>query len=251
MGKHGQIRMKQSAQDVVTDADKDCEALIRQSLSEQFPEFSFLGEEGVNPGPEASIHAIHEVNDAEYVWIVDPIDGTANFIQGFPMFSISIALAHRGEVVSGVVYAPCHNELFIAETGKGAFLNGVPLDVSHERRLADGIIATGYPTDLRYALPMNMKGLNALSTKARSTRIIGSAALNLAYLAAGRLSGFWEIGLNAWDVAAGVLLVCEAGGKVTDTRGGKYSLSVRNLLASNGMIHEEFVRELLAAEAAD
>jgi myo-inositol-1(or 4)-monophosphatase len=192
---------------------------------------------------------LEDVKDAEYLWIVDPLDGTTNFVHGFPFFSVSIALAHQGEVIVGVVYNPMSNELFVAEKGKGAYVKGKPMNVSGEDKLIDSLIATGLPADRNGALPVNLQGLNALCPKVRNIRIAGSAALHLAYVAAGRLSGFWEIGLNSWDIAAGALLVTESGGTVTDTEGNPYSLSVRNLLASNGRIHNEFQSELANASA--
>ncbi len=146
------------------------------------------------------------MSDEEYLWIVDPIDGTTNFVHGFPFYSVSIALAHKGEVIVGVVYDPSRDELFVAEKGKGAYMHGKKTEVSLKmRRYSRSLIATGFPADRDGALPINLKGVQALSPKVRNIRVAGSAALHLAYVAAGRLSGFWEIGLNAWDIAAGAL----------------------------------------------
>ena len=249
LGNHAKLEQKLSSQDLVTEVDKGTERLIRKLVHTHFPHHSFLGEEGVEPGPEASSQALADVAQEEYLWIVDPIDGTTNFVHGFPYFSVSIALAHKGEVILGVIYDPMKDELFIAEKGKGAYVHGKLMKVSGESKLQDSLIATGFPADPQYALPLNMKGLNHLVPKVRNVRVAGSAALHLAYVAAGRLSGFWEIGLNSWDLAAGVLMVKESGGIVTDTEGQPYKLGVRNVIASNGAIHDEFVQELASAEA--
>jgi myo-inositol-1(or 4)-monophosphatase len=249
LGDFNSLHTKYSAQDLVTEIDKGAEKMIRNLIQTHFPDHSILGEEGVEPGPAASAKALEEIKDAEYLWIVDPLDGTTNFVHGFPFFSVSIALAYKGEVIVGVVYNPMANELFVAEKGKGAYVKGKPMSVSGEEKLIESLLATGLPADRTGALPVNLQGLNALCPKVRNIRIAGSAALHLAYVAAGRLSGFWEIGLNAWDIAAGALLVKEAGGMVTDTEGNPYSLSVRNVLASNGHIHSEFQAELADASA--
>ncbi len=250
IGNFTSLNLKQSAHDLVTEVDKGSEQMIRNLIHTHFPDHAILGEEGVEPGPEASGRALEEASGEEYLWIVDPIDGTTNFVHGFPFFTVSIALAHKGEPIVGVVYDPSHDELFVAEKGKGAYVRGKKISVSAERSLSESLIATGFPTDHQRAFPVNMLGLQALAPKARNIRVAGSAALHLAYVAAGRLSGFWEIGLNAWDMAAGVLLIQEAGGKVTDTLGNPYTLKVRNVAATNGLIHDELIRELAAAGAS-
>lgn len=243
-GGYTRLDVKQSQHDLVTEVDKGCERLIRNLISTHFPDHAFLGEEGVEPGPEASANAVKAVADAEYVWIVDPIDGTTNYVHGFPFFSISIALAYRGQVIVGVIYDPSRDELFLAERGKGAYVHGRKMQVSAEASLKDSLVATGFPSDPMQALPRNMEQLRGMAPRVRNIRSSGSAALHLAYVAAGRLSGFWEIGLNAWDIAAGALLVEESGGRVTDAAGEPYHLGVRDVLASNGRIHGEFVQAL-------
>lgn len=248
LGNYNQLQSKYSSQDLVTEVDKGSERLIRNLIATHFPHHSFLGEEGVEPGPEASAKALEEARDAEYLWIVDPIDGTTNFVHGFPFFCISIALAHRGELIVGVVYDPMRNELFVAEKGKGAYVHGRKMGVASEERLRESLIATGLPPDQQAALPLNLRGINELAPKVRNLRIAGSAALHMAYVAAGRLSGFWEIGLNSWDMAAGALLIQESGGTVTDTNGEPYNLAVRNVAASNGRIHDELLEALKEAE---
>jgi myo-inositol-1(or 4)-monophosphatase len=147
------------------------------------------------------------------------------------------------------VYDPCGDELFVAEKGKGAYLKGKRMQVSGEAKLSDSLIATGFPADSDFALPLNLKGVQAVAPKARNIRVAGSAALHMAYVAAGRLSGFWEIGLNSWDIAAGSLLVSEAGGRVTDTSGQPYTLAVRHVLATNGTVHDELRTTLSEAGA--
>ncbi|MFD0961323.1 inositol monophosphatase family protein [Paenibacillus chungangensis] len=250
LGNYNQLQSKYSSQDLVTEVDKGSERLIRNLIATHFPHHSFLGEEGVEPGPDASVKALEEARNAEYLWIVDPIDGTTNFVHGFPFFCISIALAHHGEVIVGVVYDPMRNELFVAEKGKGAYVHGRKMGVASEERLRESLVATGLPPDQQAALPLNLRGINQLAPKVRNLRIAGSAALHMAYVAAGRLSGFWEIGLNSWDMAAGSLLIQESGGTVTDMNGEPYSLAVRNVTASNGRIHDELLTALKEAETS-
>lgn len=251
MGKHASLDIKQSPHDLVTEVDKGSERLIRNLIATHFPHHSFLGEEGVEPGPEASAQALADASGAEYLWIVDPIDGTTNFVHEFPFFCVSIALAYRGEVIVGVVYDPVKDELFVAEKGKGAYVHGKRMSVSRDETLKNSLVATGFPPDHRYALPLNLKGIAAIAPQTRNLRVAGSAALHMAYVAAGRLSGFWEIGLNSWDMAAGSLLIQESGGVVTDTRGEPYTLGVRNVAASNASIHQELLDALANAEAAN
>ena len=247
LGNYVSLNLKYSPHDLVTEIDKGSETMIRNLIMTHFPDHAFLGEEGVEPGPGASEAALKDVQDAEYLWIVDPIDGTTNFVHGFPYFSVSIALAHKGEVILGVVYDPSRDELFIAEKGKGAYVHGRRTRVSQETALRDSLVASGFPADRDGALPLNMKQLQAVVPKVRNVRMVGSAALHMAYVAAGRLSGFWEVGLNAWDMAAGYLLIQEWGGKVTDMDGKPYHLGVRNVVATNGSIHDELVQTLREA----
>ncbi|MEO3946481.1 inositol monophosphatase family protein [Gorillibacterium sp. CAU 1737] len=251
LGAYTSLNQKASPGDLVTEIDKGSEKLIKNLIMTHFPEHSFLGEEGVEPGPLASAEALESVKGADYLWIVDPIDGTTNFVHGFPFFSVSIALAFKGEVIVGVVYDPSRDELFVAEKGKGAYLRGKPMHTSTEATLSESLLATGFPIDPVKALPLNMKGLQAVLPKVRNIRNGGSAALHLAYVAAGRMSGFWEINLNAWDLAAGSLLVQEAGGQITDTVGTPYHLGVRNVAATNGRIHDELLQVLKEAGAAE
>ena len=248
-GTHGQLSTKTSEQDLVTEIDKGAEQMIRRLILTHFPDHAILGEESVEPGEAASIQALSETQNEEYLWIIDPIDGTTNFVHGFPFYSVSIALSHRGQVILGVIYDPSRDEMFVAEKGKGAYVHGVRMAVSPEKALSDGLIAVGFPADPVVKLPINLRGIEALAPSVRSLRAGGSAALHLANVAAGRLSGYWEVGLNAWDIAAGALLVSESGGQVTDTVGTDYHLGVRNIVATNGNLHTELLEVLKKAEA--
>lgn len=249
LGTVKELNTKYSSQDLVTEVDKGAEQMIRKLILTHFPDHAILGEEGVEPGPQASSHALKESLEEEYLWIVDPVDGTTNYVHGYPFYAVSIALAHKGEVIVGVIYDPSRDELFVAEKGKGAYVHGKPTAVSSENTLATSLLATGFPTDHNFAFPINMVGLQHLAPNVRNIRSGGSAALHMAYVATGRISGFWEIGLNSWDLAAGVLLVKESGGIVTDTLGRPYDLSVRHIVASNGHIHDELVGSLKEAGA--
>lgn len=249
LGNYASLDIKYSSHDLVTEVDKGSERLIKNLVMTHFPHHSFLGEEGVEPGPEASTRALENIRNAEYLWIVDPIDGTTNFVHGFPYFCVSIALAHNGEVIVGVIYDPMKDELFVAEKGKGAYVRGQRMQVSKEDTLRGSLVATGLPADHHYALPLNLKGIQAVAPQVRNLRIAGSAALHMAYVASGRLSGFWEIGLNSWDLAAGSLLVQESGGVVSNTQGLPYDLGVRNVVATNGHIQDELIKALAEANA--
>ncbi|BCJ86723.1 inositol monophosphatase family protein [Effusibacillus dendaii] len=249
IGKATVVGEKTSNVDLVTEVDKQSEAVIRTELLAAFPEHKILGEEGVAPGSQASAEALSKSLSAEYLWIVDPIDGTTNFVHGFPVCTVSIALVHKEEVIAGVIYDPFRDEMFSAKRNGGATLNGEPIAVSDEETLDVSLLATGFPGDKQWARAVNLRGINALSPVCRNIRAAGSAALHLAYVASGRLSGFWEIDLNAWDLAAGSLLVQEAGGMVTDTEGEPYTLHVRHIAASNGKIHSPLIHILQQADA--
>jgi myo-inositol-1(or 4)-monophosphatase len=238
LGSYEQLQLKTSAQDLVTEVDKGAEQLIRRLITTYFPDHAILGEEGVAPGAEASKEAIERMKDEEYLWIIDPIDGTTNFVHGFPFFCVSIALAHRGELIAGVIYDPLRDELFVGEKGKGAYVKGRQLRVSREQQLSHSLLASGFPPG---ESEENRQRLVEIVPKVRNLRTTGSAALHLAYVAAGRISGFWEHNLNVWDLAAGILLVQEAGGRVTDMQGNPYTLAVRDVAATNGHIHQELL----------
>jgi myo-inositol-1(or 4)-monophosphatase len=213
--------------DLVTQADKRSEEAIVAGLTKYFPEHSIAAEEGT--GHESS---------TEFRWHVDPLDGTTNFAHGYPCFAVSIALAQRGELLAGVVYNPFYEELFAALRGGGATLNGKRIFVSTVDTLATSLLCTGFPVHKRLANP-NMHYYWDFTSRSHGVRRDGSAALDLASVAAGRFDGFWEFGLKPWDTAAGVLLIEEAGGKVSDFAGQPYQLGGPVVLATNGVIHEE------------
>src|SRR6266851_3084537 len=217
--------------DLVTVADRKSEALILQRIQARWPKHDVLGEEG------ASIET-----GSDYRWYVDPLDGTTNFAHGFPVFCVSMALQHKGETVAGVCYDPTRDELFAAERGKGAHLNDQPIRVSKTANLAESLFGTGFPSHKRHKNP-NIYFYHQITLRSHGVRRAGSAALDLCYVACGRLDGFWEFNLNPWDTAAGVLLVEEAGGRVSDFHGGPFQLNSRETVASNGSIHDELLHE--------
>ena len=224
--------------DVVTVADRTVEKLIRTRLAEVFPDHGVYGEEGTREGMER-----------EFRWYVDPLDGTTNFAHGFPQFCVSMGLEQRGaglkadedgSLLAAVIYDPLRDELFAAEQGRGATLNGKPLRVSKTAQLAEALVATGFPSRKRHQSP-NIHFYHEFTLRSHGVRRAGSAALDLAYVAAGRLDAFWEFNLNPWDTAAGILLVREAGGRVSDFAGNDVQVNSREVLASNGLIHNELV----------
>ncbi len=215
--------------DLVTEADRRSEDLIVGRLREAFPHHAIIAEES---GGE---------RDAEYLWLIDPLDGTTNYAHGFPWFSVSIALLKEGEPILGVIYHPVLDELFWAERGEGAWLNGEKIKVSPTAQLSQSLLATGFPYDIRESKINNLDHFSHFSLRTLAIRRAGSAALDLAYLAGGRFDGFWELKLHPWDMAAGFLLVIEAGGKVTDFKGDKFDPFGREILASNGRIHSQML----------
>jgi len=213
--------------DLVTQADKRSERAIVERLTRYFPDHGIAAEEGTG----------HE-GTSEFRWHVDPLDGTTNFAHGYPCFCVSIALTQRDAILAGVVFNPISSELFTAARGEGANLNGKPIHVSKIETLATSLLCTGCPAHKRMASP-NIHYYWDFTLRSHGVRRDGSAALDLASVAAGRFEAFWEFGLNRWDVAAGMLLVEEAGGKVTDFSGQRYRLGGPMILATNGLIHEE------------
>lgn len=236
-GAYQNLDMKSSSKDLVTEIDKGSETLIKNLLHTHFPQHEIWGEEGIGDDNPLSLD---DIRDEEYAWIVDPIDGTTNFVHGFPFYSVSIALAYRGEIIVGVIYDPSQDEMFVAEKGKGAYLRGKPMVVSNERSLEESLIGSGF-SNTPGSMELNLQAMTELLPKVRNIRTTGSAALHLAYVAAGRISGFCELGLNPWDVAAGALLVQESGGKVTDVKGTPYGIDVCDIVATNGHIHRELL----------
>lgn len=212
--------------DLVTIADRQSELHITGRLREAFPTHAIVAEEGNN-----------KQSDSRYRWYVDPVDGTTNFTHGYPIYNVTIALEKDNELIAGVIYDPTRDEMFTAEKSGGAFLNGERLRVSRAQRLEDSLFATGFPSRKRH-LNINIHFYYQLAMISHGVRRGGSAAIDLAYVACGRLEGFWEFGLNAWDMAAGKLLLEEAGGTVTDMHGAPHHLiTSRNLLATNSHIH--------------
>jgi len=240
---------KANSRDLLTVVDPLCEKTIRDKVSEIFPEHSFLGEEDVPPGKEASAAALDRLlNESnEWLWIVDPIDGTTNFVHGMPLCMPSVAVAYKGEVVVGVIYDPHREEMFTAMKGQGAFMNGEAIEVGQQEVIGDAVVAMGSPPAAE-SLEMSLKGVKVLMPKVRTIRMLGSAALMLAWVANGRLTCYWEYDLSSWDIAAGALLVTEAGGKFTDLAGNpsfpSSNLRARKMIATNGKVHDEILEEL-------
>jgi myo-inositol-1(or 4)-monophosphatase len=216
--------------DLVTQADRRSEALIVSQLQKYFPEHAVAAEEGT--GKDTA---------SEYRWHVDPLDGTTNFAHHYPCFCVSMALARQKELLLGVIYNPIYNELFTAARGEGALFNGKKIGCSKVDVVRDSLLCTGFPNHNREANP-NFHFYWDFTLRSHGVRRDGSAALDLAYVAMGRFDSFWEFGLNPWDTAAGVVLVEEAGGKITDMQGLPYTLGGPSILASNGLIHDEMVR---------
>ena len=217
--------------DLVTEADRASEQLIVERLRSRWPEYGIVAEEGTR-----------SEMDAEFRWYVDPLDGTTNFAHGYPVFCISMALVRRDEQIeAGLLYDPTRDEMFLAERGGGATLNGEAIHVSVTARLAESLLGTGFPSHKRHKNP-NIHFYQQLTLRSHGVRRAGSAALDLANVACGRYDGFWEFNLNPWDTAAGVLLVQEAGGRVTRFDGTPFRLDSREVLASNGLIHDELMR---------
>ncbi len=227
------------AVNLVTEADRESEALVVARLAALLPEASILAEEGTaidRPSP--------------FRWIVDPLDGTTNYAHGYPVFCVSIALQAEGETVLGVVHDPTRGETFTARRGEGAFRNGERLRVTGEARLDQAFLVTGFPYDVRQSSRDNLVQFGRFMKLTQALRRDGSAALNLAYVAAGRFDGYWEEKLHPWDVAAGTLMVEEAGGRVSGYFGRRFDLRRLHLVATNGAVHDQVVAVLREIEAS-
>ncbi len=229
--RHIQFKSKDKL-NLVTEVDRQCEKAILSLLQKRFPTHGLWGEES---GRDKS--------RSDLTWVVDPLDGTTNYAHSYPFFCCSVALVQGGTPLVGVIYDPLREECFTAEKGKGAFLNGRRLRVSSTRSLGESLVCTGFAYAVRET-HYNLDNFRRFVLKAQGVRRDGSAAMNLAYVAAGRFDGFWERGVQAWDMAAGVLMVREAGGKVTDITGGPFNLLGENALASNGKIHGQVFKIL-------
>ncbi len=218
---------------LVTEADRMSEALILERLGQRFPNHSVLTEE--SPGSD---------KNSNYRWIIDPLDGTTNYAHGYPVFCVSIALEYQKRITTGVVYNPMMDELFLAERGQGSWLNGRQIKVSGTSDLSLSLIATGFPYDIRESKINNLDHFNSMVKQVQAIRRAGSAALDMAYVAAGRFDGFWELKLMPWDTAAASLLIIEAGGSISDLAGHEFSLNAPHVLASNGKIHQQLINAL-------
>ncbi|MCX6153828.1 MAG: inositol monophosphatase family protein [Candidatus Kapabacteria bacterium] len=225
------IESKEGINNLVTEYDKKSELAIINMISQKFPDHKFLAEESGYSGNES---------EDSVRWIIDPLDGTVNFAHAMPIFSVSIAAEYKGEIICGVVYHPILNEMFTAIKGEGAFLNGKKIKVSDNHEFDHAFLVTGFPYNVYESDYHNGELFTSIIKKGVPVRRLGSAALDLAYVAMGRFDGFWEVELHPWDVAAGVLLVQEAGGSVTQYDNCPYSVYDNNLLATNGKIHSEF-----------
>ncbi|MBN1794309.1 MAG: inositol monophosphatase [Candidatus Omnitrophica bacterium] len=216
--------------DLVTDADKAAETNILRMVKEHFPEDGMLAEES------AAV-----LSKTDYRWIIDPLDGTTNFAHTFPMFCTSIAVEYRQEIVAGAVFDPIHNELFCARKGAGANLNGVRIRVSGADDLQKSLLATGFPYDRRVSPDYYIEFFKQFMFNCQAIRRCGSAALDLCYLASGRLDGFWELKLHPWDTAAGYLILAEAGGRATNFAGEPFSIFMEEVVGSNSIIHDQML----------
>lgn len=233
LGRPNTVQTKRSAIDLVTELDRHAERLIQRILHRAYPTFDFLGEEHGQPR-----------HSSPYRWIVDPLDGTNNFVHGLPFFGVSIGLQYRQTMIAGVIYDPMRQELFVATKGGGAYLNGRRIMVSSTRRLACSLLATGFSSRFLTRQEPYLHWFTTLQRHSHGVRRLGSTVLCLAAIAAGRLEGFYERDLWPWDMAAGILLVEEAGGRITNLAGDRPALEAGQLVASNGHIHNQLLRRL-------
>lgn len=229
---------RKGVNDVVTDVDLEAEAMFRAMVAERFPEHSVLAEEMAETLPP-SHGTLHR-------WLFDPLDGTANYARGVPFFCASLALEVSGVIEIAAVYDPTRNELFTAELGRGAWLNGQPITVSQTSRVAEGLLGSGFPHGATSRDPEMERFFAECAIRARAVRRLGSAALDLCYVACGRMDGFWDKNLKPWDTAAGALIVTEASGEITALDGGRFDPYRGNVLASNRRLHREIIDILFA-----
>ncbi|MFH1874978.1 MAG: inositol monophosphatase family protein [Pseudomonadota bacterium] len=233
LGKIKSIEYK-GAINLVTEVDKKCEELIVAGLQEHFPDHDILGEEGIG-----------QRQKSDFRWIVDPLDGTTNYAHEFPFFGVSIALEYQEDLVLGVIYDPNRDELFLGVKDKGATLNGEPIRVAKAKNLQESLLATGFAYNVQeYGYPDNLDNFAKFIKVALAVRRPGAAAIDLAYVACGRLDGFWELYLKPWDIAAGIIIIREAGGMVTSFDGSEFKLYGTEILVSNGLIHKQMIEVL-------
>ena len=244
LGRVHDYKTKSSDTDLVTEVDRTSERMIRDYLHERYPDVPMLGEEGTG-------HSHDVDSDPGPLWVVDPLDGTTNFVHTLPLSCVCVALTAYGRPQVGVIYDPYRDEMFTAIKGQGAWVNGRPIRVAPQRTVAESLLATGLPYDVRTAGLDSLKYFARVAPYCRDIRAIGSAGLELAYVASGRLGGYWEFHLAPWDMAAGWLLVEEAGGRVTTLDGRPFRLTGPTILATSGAIHEELVQMLMNGEARE
>ena len=228
-----QVSYKGTPTNLVTEMDARAEALVVDALTTQFPDDGILAEEGSARAGRSGRR-----------WIIDPLDGTTNYAHGLPIWSVGIGLEQAGSIVLGIVYDPTRDELFVAERGGGAWLNDTRLSVSTTEQLEASLLVTGFPYDIRTNPDNNLAEYETFAKRARAVRRLGSALLDIAYVAAGRFEGFWELTLSPWDVAAAAILVEEAGGRVTDLNGGPVDIDRPRIVATNGRIHDQVLSVL-------
>jgi len=227
---------KKGAIDLVTQIDRDVERMFRALVAERFPDHAVLAEEFEARGDRQ--------NEAELCWVFDPVDGTTNYAHGLPIFCCACSLERRGQPIVAAIYDPSRRELFSAERGVGAWLNGTPLRVSTADTLIDSLLCTGFPYTVHTEADYLLGLFGDFIRRARAVRRLGSAAIDLAYVAAGRFDGFWEVRLNPWDISAGALIIEEAGGRVSNLAGGPFESRLGEVIASNGRIHEQMVETI-------
>jgi myo-inositol-1(or 4)-monophosphatase len=224
---------KKGAIDLVTQIDRDVERMFRALIAERFPDHAVLAEEFEARGDRQ--------RDTEYTWVFDPVDGTTNYAHGLPIFCAAASLERRGQPIVAAIYDPSRKELFTAQKGSGAWLNGAPMRVSSAGVLIDSLLCTGFPYSVQTEGDYLIALFGDFLRKARAVRRLGSAAIDLAYVAAGRFDGFWEVRLSPWDISAGALLIAEAGGTVTTLAGGPFESRLGEIVASNGRIHADMI----------
>ncbi|HEY8393854.1 MAG TPA: inositol monophosphatase family protein [Thermaerobacter sp.] len=256
-GAAARVRTKTSRYDLVTEADEQIEKELTDYIRQRFPDHAVVGEEDISRRMLSGQAATREravadvTGERSWEWLIDPIDGTTNFVHGMPIVATSVALMYRNEVVAGAVFNPIQDELYVAVRRHGATLNGRPLRVSRESDLAESLLATGFQFDPVAGRRLNLDLFASVLNAARNVRAIGSAALSLCYVGAGRLSGFWELRLGPWDLAAGALIVREAGGRLSRLDGQPFDVWQPTVVATNGRIHDQLVRVLNGGGAGD
>lgn len=241
LGNKGKIEQKKNVSDLVTEVDKSSEELLRGKIQEDYPDHWLLSEEDCG---QANPYEAFRNYGSGYGWIIDPIDGTTNFIHDIPHFSVSIGIVRDGQPVIGVIYNPITSELYTARKSFGAYLNGRPIRVGTELTLAEAVVATGFQASDFKSGSRVIQQIDKLAGNCRNIRMFGAASMDLCLVAAGKITGFWHEGLNPWDTAAGVLVLTEAGGRITDKDGNPYRLFHDSLVASNTKIHDEFINTI-------